>query len=75
MLLVPSVIEFQYRHPKCIDRRDVLLGDRKLHQRRCELLLNICLILVKDLMSLEVKPPLLYGFQNREASLSNNLAS
>jgi hypothetical protein len=75
ILPVPSFIELQYRHSECNDRRDFLFGDRKLHQRRCELLLTICLILAKELMSLEVKPPLLYGFQNREASLSNNLAS
>ncbi len=54
------------RHSECNDRRDVLFGDRKLHQRRCELLLTICLILANELMSLEVKPPLLYVFQNRD---------
>jgi hypothetical protein len=37
-------------------------------------LLNTCLILVKELMSLGVKSHLLHGFQNREASLSNNVA-
>ena len=66
ILPVPSFIELQYRHSECNDRRDVLFGDRKLHQRRYELLLTICLILAKELMSLEVKPPLLYGFQNRD---------
>ncbi len=37
-------------------------------------LLNIFLILAKELMSLEVKSHLLHGFQNRETSLSNNVA-
>jgi hypothetical protein len=37
-------------------------------------LLNISLILAKKLMSLAVKSHLLHGFQNREASLSNNVA-
>jgi hypothetical protein len=37
-------------------------------------LLNICLILVEQLISLEVKSYLLHGFQNREDILSNNVA-
>jgi hypothetical protein len=36
-------------------------------------LLNIFLILAKELMNLEVKSHLLHGFQNREASLSNDV--
>ena len=37
-------------------------------------LLNIFLILAKELMSLEVKSHLVQGFQNRETCLSNNVA-